>query len=172
MKILLSSICALAVIAGANGAFAADPNDGQNPVSAASRAKAARAATTLIYRISGVEGSGVNYAGSGTIILCTNPTSNPVDVSTQIFKIDGTASGGLMARTFAAKQTSTFGTQFHNIYSENDVTHVSVSTGYALVKTSDTKVFCTALLLDSSASVPAGVPLHMVRYHPLSGTQE
>lgn len=148
------------------------------PVQAQQNAFAGRAVgdpQKLIYRIAGVRDSGdVSNVGVATTIHCTN--FGPVAETVRY--VIRTANGTVVANVFKtidAGATEAASTHFTAMVDEDGVLApgVSINPGSAVIfTTSPQKVICSAMIVDAASAAPQGIALHMVRFNPISNTQE
>ncbi len=148
------------------------------PVQAQQNASAGRAVgdpQKLIYRIAGVRDSGdASNVGVATTIHCTNLSPVAETVRYVIRTAGGTVAANV-SKTIDAGGTEAASTHFTAMVDEDGVLApgVSINPGSAAIfATSPQKVFCSAMIVDAAATVPQGIALHMVRFNPITNTQE
>ena len=163
----------LALFAGmTTAAYAADKIEGRtsDPSSAAPGDP-----LFLIYVIPGVRDDGGNGdKGTATIIPCSNVTGSPQAIRVRVWQWNGAALGTVNLNVDPAT-TWTFSTHatlaFNDDYLINPP-NTPVFQGLAAVYATDRNIFCSAMVVDASSAVPAGIALHMVRKNPSAVSQE
>ena len=146
---------------------------------AASLAQPAAAITfptlTTIYVGSGVtDNGGASQTGVATTIFCSNVSGADVQVRVLILSAGGSVRGTPRTATLVHGQTGTFSTHATALFTDEDflLNTGSVGQGVVNVEATNSAIFCTATILDAAASVPNGIPLHLVRVNPHPGTVE
>jgi hypothetical protein len=125
---------------------------------------------TLIYVASGVTDSGTSsdvlYA---TSVHCSNVSG--VNATVRVFFFFNGASKGSNTAVFGHAFTHTVSTQ-NTSFAEAIVNTGVIFQGLVTVYSTQSAVFCTAMIVDPSLSAPEGIDLHMVRYNANPGTVE
>jgi hypothetical protein len=114
-----------------------------------------------------------NQTGVATTILCSNVSGVAVQVRVLIISPGGTITFTRTAGLSHA-QTATFSTRATVLFVDEDflLNTSSISQGVVNVEATNSAVFCTAVIVDAAASIPNGIPLHLVRVNPHPGTVE
>jgi len=128
-----------------------------------------------IYRIAGVRDTGgADNTGIATSFMCSNYSGVAESLKIRIVSFNGS----LVAEktfTLSAGHTFTVSTRATNLFGELD--YLAPGTlinppGQAVISASTPKIACSAMIVDAAAAMPNGIPLHMVRFNPQSGTEE
>lgn len=133
--------------------------------------------TTIYFAAGAVDSDIDNNEGVATVISCLNQSGQTASVRYQFRSLDGTllAGGTLLVGHLATKNVSTQGSVS---YFTSIPLPTSVFFGGSIqVLSTQSAVYCTAMLLDASQASyvsggPGGVALHMVRLNPHPGTVE
>jgi hypothetical protein len=164
-----ASLVAAVIIAGTMSA------PGQKRDFAAGQDSAPKATTDPLMRIYDVPGVFDNGAGSNagiaTVFHCTNFGNETELVRIVVRNFDGSAVGSL-TQAVGSQQTETLTTHFVSAFIEFSLETGSVDTGSATIFATSARFACTAMVIDASASLPHGMPLHLRRHNALAGTQE
>jgi hypothetical protein len=125
---------------------------------------------TTIYVGSGVADSGT-ATGSATTFHCTNVSGVSTSVRFLVLRATGAvaASATLTVAHGATVTTSTHGTF---AYGDSSLVTGGLFQGAINIESFQSGVFCNAVVVDSAASTPLGVPLPLVRINPHPGTVE
>ena len=127
-------------------------------------------APTLIYLASGVNDTKF-VQNSATAVHCTNVSGQDAAVTWRFYSAAGAIKGDHTA-TVAHAATYTVATQNIISFSETIVDTGIINQGMVTVLSTQSAVFCTAMILDDSQNGPNGVDLHMVRFNPHPGAVE
>src|SRR5215216_127602 len=128
----------------------------------------AHAATTdpiqIIYRTSGVidSGSGPNL-GVATSFHCTNLSGVTETVRIVVRESNGAVVGNVEV-SLLSFHTVTFSTHLTILFSDIVLQMGPVIRGTAVVASTTTFIFCSAMIVDAAASTPIGISLHLVRF--------
>jgi hypothetical protein len=129
----------------------------------------------LIYRIAGIRDTGdAANVGVATTIHCTNFSLVAETVRYLLKRTNGDVVANV-SKTIDAGGTEAASTHFTAMVDEDGVLApgVSINPGSAFIfTTSPQKVICSAMIVDAAATVPQGISLHMVRFNPITNTQE
>ena len=127
---------------------------------------------TIIYVGSGVfdSGDGPN-TGTATSVHCSNFTGTTASVTVLFFSAP-TVFRGKSGTTFANAKTVTVST--HGVLHFNDLVANTgaISKGFFIVQSTQSGVYCTAMIVDADGPPSSGIALHMVRYNPHPETVE
>jgi hypothetical protein len=128
----------------------------------------------LTYVISGVRDNGGSLnTGVATSFHCTNTNTVSEQIQIVVRKFDGTITSN---NTFTLTSARTHTASTHGTVAFNEDAFLSegivIDQGMAFIFATSQFVFCSAMITDASTAGPVGVSLHMVRFSPLSGTQE
>jgi hypothetical protein len=128
----------------------------------------------LTYVVPGVTDSGgADNTGVATTFHCTNTSTVSEQVQIVVRNFDGSIVGNDLS-TVGSARTLTKST--HGTALTEDLPFLTPGTainqGQAFIFATSQFVFCSAMVLDASIAGSQGVSLHMVRFSPLSGTQE
>ena len=142
-------------------------------------ASAAQATTfptlTTIYVGSGLTdtGSGANV-GIATTIHCTNTSGLTTSLRFVVLSAGGNVAASPTFNGLPHGFTITVSTHHANAFSEfSQLSPGSIIThGGIVIESTQSGVFCTAMIVDAAATVPSGIPLHLVRVNPHPGTVE
>ena len=127
---------------------------------------------TIIYTGSGVfdSGDGPNI-GTATSVHCSNFSAKTASVTVLYFSAP-TVFRGKNGTTFANAKTVTVST--HGVLHFNDLVANTgaISKGFFIVQSTESGVYCTAMIVDADGPPSSGIALHMVRYNPNPETVE
>ena len=118
-------------------------------------------------------GAGITDAGlAATSFQCTNVSGQTASLrililDDQAMVLDSTTVPLQHGRGHAisTRNIALFG-------NETDMATGSVSQGTVNIESTQSGVFCTAMLIDATASAPNGIDIHLVRVNPHPGTVE
>ena len=145
-------------------------------LTAALPAQATTFSLRTIYVASGVFDSGdLADVGTATSVHCSNLSGKSATVRVSFYARNGLLEGfnsGPLAN-LETRTISTHATYFGETYLGTG----AIAQGVLNVQSTESGVFCSAMLVDAAggpgaADVPEGVALHMVRYNPHPGTVE
>ena len=145
-------------------------------LTAALPAQATTFSLRVIYVASGVFDSGdLADVGTATSVHCTNLSGKTATVRVLFYSRNGLVEGfnsGPLAN-LETRTISTHATYFGETYLGTG----AIGQGVLKVLSTESGVFCSAMLVDASggpgaADVPEGIDLHMVRYNQHPGTVE
>ena len=145
-------------------------------LTAALPAQATTFSLRTIYVASGVFDSGdLADLGTATSVHCSNLSGKSATVRVSFYARNGLLEGfnsGPLAN-LETRTISTHATYFGETYLGTG----AIAQGVLNVQSTESGVFCSAMLVDAAggpgaADVPQGVALHMVRYNPHPGTVE
>lgn len=145
-------------------------------LTAALPAQATTFSLRTIYVASGVFDSGdLADVGTATSVHCSNLSGKSATVRVSFYARSGLLEGfnsGPLAN-LETRTISTHATYFGETYLGTG----AIAQGVLNVQSTESGVFCSAMLVDAAggpgaADVPEGVALHMVRYNPHPGTVE
>jgi hypothetical protein len=127
----------------------------------------------LTYVISGVrDDGGAENVGSATTFHCTNTSPVAEQIQFVLRNFNGIIAANITV-TVGSANTHTKST--HGTAITEDLPHLSpgvaINQGMMFIFATSQFVFCTAVTVDA-ANPNVGFALHMVRFQPLSGTQE
>ena len=126
---------------------------------------------TFIYAASGVYNSGTNGNGTATSVICTNLSGQTANVRWTFYNENGGASVP-MTLAMANLKTQTVSTHLTNALNDVGLSMGTVKQGSVLIQSTQSGVFCTAMILDAAAVAPNGTDLHMVRFNAHPNTVE
>ena len=130
---------------------------------------------TTIYVGSGVRDNGAgDITGVATTFHCTNVSGVTVSIRYLVLFSTGAVAGAitLSAAHGATVTASTHDTALFSDTGNSIVPGTAVSQGGINIESTQSGVFCTAMMVDASALVPSGIDLHLVRVNPHPGTVE
>jgi hypothetical protein len=118
-------------------------------------------------------GSGVTSGTpSATSFHCTNVSGVTATIRYLVLDTDGSVAGSLTLNA-AHGATTTVSTRDTNAFVDNLTTPtVPIYQGGVNIESTQSGVFCTAMIVDVSAFEPSGIALHLVRVNPHPGTVE
>ena len=131
-----------------------------------------------IYVASGVYDSGdANGVGTATSVHCSNLSGKSATMRVSFYGAAGNFEG---ASNFTLTNLSTLTVSTHDtLFIESPTNTGAIFQGVLNVQSTESGVFCSAMLVDASGGspagmtdVPVGIALHMVRYNPHPGTVE
>jgi hypothetical protein len=128
-----------------------------------------------IYRVSGVlNTSGAASTGVATTFHCTNTGAVAETIRITVRDYDGKIVGTPQTRNLSPSSTESMSTHQTSIfYDPNSLAEgITVNQGSANIVATSNKIICSAMIVDASVFVPQGIALHLVRYDPMSGSQE
>ena len=128
---------------------------------------------TQIYAASGViENSVTAVSGLMTAISCTNMSGQTASVRYVFRREDGTiaAGGTLLVGSLASRVVTTQGS--NNIINAFALPTSFMTGGSLQVLSTESAVFCSAMMVNAAGTEGPGVDLHMVRFNPHPGTVE
>ena len=128
---------------------------------------------TTIYVGSGVYDNGAAAnAGVATSFICTNASGLTASMRFLVLDTPGSVAasnttGMNHGETLTASTHSTF------IFADSSLSPgILIQQGGVVIESTQSGVFCTAMILDASTATPNGIPLHLVRVNPHPGTVE
>jgi hypothetical protein len=126
-----------------------------------------------IYVGSGVydDGSGASGVGVATSVHCTNLSGKLATIRVSFYYGHGGLAGTDIANV-ANKLTRTVSTHSVGYFTNVGVNTGTLSQGVLNVTSTESAVFCTAMIVDAAGPIPTGVPLHLVRFNPHPGSVE
>jgi hypothetical protein len=132
---------------------------------------------TTIYVASGVRNTeSAPNTGIATVIHCTNVSGAPASVRFQVLNFNGAAAGTPITDTVFHGFTHTVATHLTVAFAEDTPgalsPGVSIAQGAINIESTQSAVFCSAMIVDAAAVVPSGIDLHLVRVNPHPGTVE
>jgi hypothetical protein len=125
---------------------------------------------TTIYVGSGLQDSGTSSINTATAVSCSNVSGQTAEIRFLI--LDGGLIKGDVTGTVAHGADITVATQNVNSILEALILTGELSGGTLNIESTQSGVFCTAYLIDTDASGPNGMALHLVRVNPHPGTVE
>ena len=124
-----------------------------------------------IYVASGVYDSGdPNDVGTATSVICTNLSGKSATLQVSFYSSSGVFLN-LINQPFPNLRTltvSTHGTFFIDFNASTGF----IGQGVLNIQSTESAVFCSAMIVDAAGPVANGIDLHMVRYNPHPGTVE
>lgn len=129
---------------------------------------------TIIYRVAGVaDDGGAGLFGYATSFMCTNVSPVPEKVRFRVLDKFGAALG-VFTLTLTSNESYTASTHLSAwVFDDHLLSDgVAITQGSAIIYATSPKVICTAMIVDSAADAPVGIPLHMVRYNAIPNTLE
>jgi hypothetical protein len=130
---------------------------------------------TTIYVGSGVtSGDALGPSGTATSFHCTNVSGVTATIRYLVLQPDGALAGSI-SRTAAHGATITASTHETIVFNDsaNEISQgIAIEQGGVNIESTQSGVFCTAMIVDAAAGVPAGIDLHLVRVNPHPGTVE
>src|SRR5215216_33156 len=131
----------------------------------------AHAATTdpiqIIYRTSGVTDNGA----SATAFHCTNLSAVTELVRVVVRHRTGEIAGNVEV-PLPSFNTVTGSTRLTALFIGFSLATGIVNQGTAVVASTTTFIFCSAMIVETTASTPQGIALHLVRFNPMPDTTE
>ena len=125
---------------------------------------------TTIYVGAGVtDDGGANDTGLATVFLCSNVSGAQASVRWLILNVGGSIHDQA-TRDIAHGETAIVSTHHTTTFSGISLGTGAVQ-GVINIESTESAVFCTALIVDA-ADAGEGMPLHLVRVNPHSGTVE
>jgi len=125
-----------------------------------------------IYIASGVtDDGGPANTGMATTVLCTNASGKSTTLRIAFYDADG-AIRGLSAVIIPHLRTYTLSTHVVAAFTDQSASTGAILQGVLNVSTTESAVFCSAMIVDAAAALVDGVDLHMVRFNPHPGTVE
>ena len=127
---------------------------------------------TSIYFASGVLDSGhPANEGNATVVHCSNISGVSTQLRLLFFSPTGVILGNHVV-TLLNVHTYTASTHGVNVFGDTAVNTGPIVQGLLAVQTTQSAVFCTAMVVDAAAAVPNGIDLHMVRFNEHPGVVE
>ena len=125
-----------------------------------------------IYIASGVsDDGGAANVGTATTVFCTNASGKSTTLRIAFYDNAGTIRG-LSAVIIPHLTTYTLSTHVVAFFSDQSASTGAILQGVLNVSTTESAVFCSAMIVDAAAATVQGVDLHMVRFNPHPGTVE
>ena len=166
--VALLPVVAASLLVGSSLALAQDraPRGGQGPQAVGDPLK-------ILYSVSGVaDNGGADNTGWATTFHCSSLSSVTETVTFLVRNFNGAILAN-QSRSLLPSATLTVST--HATLFTEDLPFltpgVAVNQGLGVIRASSVKVVCSAMLV-VAGSVPQGVALHMVRFNPITGSQE
>jgi hypothetical protein len=126
-----------------------------------------------IYVGSGVVDSGEGpNVGRATSISCTNASGQFTNLRWLILDNTGVPT---ISTTTGLFHGNSLVVSTHLVLFLNDIAlrpGYAIPDGSIIIESTQSGVFCTAMIVDAAATVPSGIPLHLVRVNPHPGTVE
>jgi hypothetical protein len=127
---------------------------------------------TTIYVGSGVrDGGQVSNAGVATSLHCSNVSGQAASLRILVLHQEGSVAGSLL---FGIAHGSTAAFSTHFAASVTEAAEISpgviIVRGVVNVESTQSGIFCNAVVLDAASGVPNGVELPLVRVNPHPGT--
>jgi hypothetical protein len=130
---------------------------------------------TTIYVGSGVtSGDAQGAAGTATSFHCTNVSGVTATIRYLVLGPDGAVAGSL-SRSAAHGATVSASTHETGVFNDsaNEISAgTAIEQGGVNIESTQSGVFCTAMIVNAAADVPEGIELHLVRVNPHPGTVE
>ena len=127
---------------------------------------------TTIYIGSGVKDDGGGQdAGVATLFNCSNVSGVSASVRFLVLNPVGQV---LASKTYTPSHGSTLSVATHAtvLFSDDNLATFGVSQGVVNIESTQSGVFCTAMIVDAASTVPNGITLPLVRVNPHPGTVE
>ena len=105
-----------------------------------------------------------------TSVHCSNNSGQNATVRWRFFNEFGTTAG-IYTQPLTNARTATVSTRNTN-FAEATVNTGAIFQGMVAVYSTQSGVFCSAMLMDTAVTAPQGIALHMVRYNAHPGTVE
>jgi hypothetical protein len=128
---------------------------------------------TTIYVGTGVKDSGGGNTATGvaTTFVCSNVSGNVA--SLRFVVLDNVSSVvGSMQVTLAHGRTGAISTHNESFYDAVTLNTVQFGFGAVNIESTESGVFCSAVVVDAALTAPNGLDLHLVRVNPHPGTVE
>lgn len=171
MKSLSSSLIAIALLATILPAQAQQRNYREG---AAPAPKALGDPLQRLYRVSGVRDNGAApERGVATTFHCTSASTVDETIRIRVRDFNGNQAG-TRATTIEPMHTVTMSTHLTRLFVEDSTLSpgTNINQGSADILGTSVNIFCSAMIVDAVSNFPLSTALHMVRYHPIPGTQE
>jgi hypothetical protein len=130
---------------------------------------------TTIYVIPGVKdsGDGANN-GVATTIQCSNVSGVATTIRFLVLSSGGAVLESVTNNNFGHGTTFTRSTHSTAAYLSEGILipGTQLTAGVINIESLQSGVFCTAAIIDASAVVPDGIPLHIIRTNPHPGSVE
>ena len=126
---------------------------------------------TTIYVGPGVQDTTGSSATTGTLITCSNVSGATAAVRILFL----TSAGGIAAQTTISLlhgATRNITTRVINSVNQSTLATGAIDGGVVNIESTQSGVFCSAMILDSATSGPNGAALHLIRVNPHPGTVE
>ena len=130
---------------------------------------------TTIYIGSGVTNSvDITNAGIATSFHCTNVSGLTADLRFLVLDTNGSVAGSVVAAGVLHGRTRTVSTHGTVVFGSESATSAGtlIEQGGVNIESTQSAVFCTAMIVDAAAAIPNGIDLHLVRVNPHPGTVE
>jgi hypothetical protein len=128
---------------------------------------------TTIYVGSGVlNSSGGPLDGQATAFHCTNVSGVTATIRYLVLQQNGSVAGSLTLNA-PHGSTTTAATHLTAVFASQAISPgVNIFQGGINIESTQSGVFCTAMIVDASTIDPVGIALHLVRVNPHPGTVE
>ena len=164
----LLALVSILTAVGVSGAYSQNSAvEAVRPPQPMTNSAAARAKLTLLYRFSGVRDGNAGPWAIATAVFCSNPTASPVTIRLRMFGLSGIKYADVFY-TVEPFYTHTAVSRSIATYPLNLNLNISaISQGMGEIRVSNTRVLCTAQVIDALGAPPAFVSsLRMERYEP------
>jgi hypothetical protein len=126
----------------------------------------------IIYIASGVTNNSVNLQdGTATSVHCSNWSGKVAKMRYEFYQPDGTMAKSVPA-TIANHAALTISTHPTVLFLETAPEMPLIRQGTLVVRSTETAVYCSAMVLDAATPRATGIALHMVRFEAQPGTVE
>ena len=127
-----------------------------------------------LYAISGVRDNGASSeAGVATTFHCTSLSTVTETVQFTVRNFNGDK---ITAPSFniMPNRTLTVSTHFTNLFFEDAALArgKTINSGSVRISATSTDIICSAMIVDAAVGFPEGIALHLVRFNPMTGTEE
>ena len=129
-------------------------------------------ALTTIYVASGVfDSGGAENTGAVTSVHCSNVSGQNAQLRFLFLQINGAVVGNL-THSLPHGETVTASTRGTVYFADTEVSTGAINQGVVNVESTQSAVFCSAMIVGAAGPIPNGIALHMVRVNPHPGTVE
>jgi hypothetical protein len=127
---------------------------------------------TTIYVGAGVLDDGsANNSGIATAFTCTNVSGNAAQVRYLVLNQNGSVEASLTTNHVHGT-TNTLATHTAEWLVEGSLATGSVTGGVVNIESTESAVFCTAMIINAAGAAASGIPLRLVRVNAHPGTVE
>ena len=126
---------------------------------------------TVIYVAPGVFDGGGGSGGTATTVACSNVSGQNATVKWIVYAENGFVADS-STQVLAHGKAYTVSTHGVFLFADEALATGAIFGGTFAIQSTQSGVFCSAMIVDAGSPSINGVALHMVRYRPHTGTVE